>query len=171
MYELLCCKTQKRDFTRFFFLDLKIYRKVKERERQQRKEEIKTKIISKQQALLREASKHCDTRNYSSSNVIPSESSNSLDEESMVKVRIRCIPKEEDIQRRKFSKTTDRKSNEKLSQTRYNKQDAIQVAEFDGIYCKQNYSNTKSYPVSTGLKGDSKQDISKCLIKSNHLVE
>lgn len=133
------------DFIRFFFLDLKIYRKVKERERQQRKEEIKTKIISKQQVLLKEAHIYRNTANYSSSNVVPSESSNSLDDESVVKVRIRCIPKEEDVQKQKHFEAITIKSDEKLSKTKYNEEDAIRVAESDRIYCKQNYFNVKSY--------------------------
>ncbi|KYN43356.1 hypothetical protein ALC56_02082 [Trachymyrmex septentrionalis] len=154
-----------------FMKDLKIYRKVRERERQQQKEEIKTKIINKQQTLLREAYRNHDTADYSLSNIVPSESSNSLDDESVVKVRIRCISKEEDIQKQRCSKTKVMKSDEKLLQTKCNKQDAIEVAESNKIYCEQNYSNTKSYPVIKSSKSETKQDISKCLTKNSHLAE
>ncbi|KYQ55654.1 hypothetical protein ALC60_05405 [Trachymyrmex zeteki] len=154
-----------------FMKDLKIYRKVRERERQQQREEIKTKIINKQQALLREAYKHHDTADYSLSNIVPSESSNSLDDESVVKVRIRCISKEEDVQKQRCSKANVIKSDEKLSQRRCNQQDAIEVAESNRIYCERNYSNTKSYPVIKSSKSETKQDISKCLTKNSHLVE
>lgn len=160
------------DFIRFFFLDLKIYRKIKERERQQRKEEIKTKIINKQQALLKEAYRHCNTASYSSNNVIPCESSNSFDNESVVKVRIRYIPKEENVQKQKHSKVTSKvtKSDEKLSKTKYD-EDIIRVAESDRIYCEQNYFNIKSYPIIRGSKCESKQNDSKCLTKNSHLAE
>ncbi|XP_011158268.1 uncharacterized protein LOC105194852 [Solenopsis invicta] len=155
-----------------FMKDLKIYRKVKEREKQQRKEEIKTKIISKQQALLKEAykHKHASTADCSSNNSISSKSSNSLDDESVVKVRIRCIPKEVNVEKHECLRTTVMKSDEKLSKTSYDKEN-VQEAEFDGI-CEQVYSNTKSYPVR-GLKetNESKQNISKCLVKSSHLPE
>lgn len=150
---------------------MKIYRKVKEREKQQRKEEIKTKIINKQQTLLREAYKHHDATDHSSSNVGPSESSNSLDDESVVKVQIRCIPKEEDVQKQKCSKATVIKFDEKLSQTKYNARDADEAAESNRIYYQQNYSNTKSYPVITSSKDESKRDISRCLVKNSHLIE
>ncbi|XP_024878231.1 uncharacterized protein LOC112458702 [Temnothorax curvispinosus] len=154
-----------------FMKDLKIYRKVKERERQQRKEEIKTKIISKQQALLKEVYRHRNTADCSSSNIIPSESSNSLDDESVVKVRIRCIPKEEDVQKQKRSKATAIKSDEKVSKAKYDEEDAIQVAESDRIHCERNYFNTKSCPVIRSSNNESKQNISKCLVKNDRLTE
>ncbi|KYN14504.1 hypothetical protein ALC57_13291 [Trachymyrmex cornetzi] len=154
-----------------FMKDLKIYRKVRKRERQQQKEEIKTKIINKcarlhkQQTLLREAYRHHDTADYSLSNIVPSESSNSLDDESVVKVgkRIRCISKEEDVQKQRCSKANVIKSDEKLSETKCNKQNAIEIAESNRIYCEQNYSHTKSYPVIKNSKSETKQDIFKCL--------
>lgn len=149
---------------------MKIYKKIKERERQQRKEELKTKIIGKQQTLLKETYKHHNIVDYSTSNIIPSESSNSLDNESVVKVRIRCISKEEDIQKRKRSEATVIKSDEKLSKTKYNEKDTIQIAESDRIHCEQNYFNTTSYPI-IGNSKESKQNISKYLIKNSHLAE
>lgn len=142
---------------------------MKERERQQRKEEMKTKIISKQQALLKETYKHDDIADYFSNNVLPSESSNSLDDESMVKVRITYLP-QEDVQKQKRSKATVMKSDEKLSKTKYDKEDAIQIAESDRIRCEQNYFNTKSYPDIKSSK-ESNQNISKHLVKNIHLVE
>jgi len=143
-----------------------MYRKVKERERQQRKEEIKTKIINKQQALLREVYRHHDTTDCSLNNIVPSESSNSFDDESVIKVRIRCIPKT-DIQ--KCSKSAI-KSDEKLVQTKYNDQYAIEVVKSNGIYCEQNYSNTKPYPIKNS-KDESKQDSSVIFSKNDHLAE
>ncbi|XP_011881068.1 PREDICTED: uncharacterized protein LOC105569319 [Vollenhovia emeryi] len=140
-----------------FMKDLKIYRKVKEREKQQRKEEIKTKIINKQQALLKEAYKH------SSSNIISSESSNSLGDESVVKVKIRCIPKEEEksVEKAKHCKTTMIKSDEKLS--KYDKENAIQVDE--------TYFNAKPYPVIKDSRDESKQNLSKCLMRNDASAE
>ncbi|XP_012543574.1 hydrolethalus syndrome protein 1 homolog [Monomorium pharaonis] len=151
-----------------FMKDLKIYRKVKEREKQQRKEEIKTKIIGKQQTLFKEDYKEHVNIDYPSSNIIHSESSNSLDNESVVKVKIRYIPKEEDVQKQKCSKAAMIKSNEKLS--KYNKENVIQEAESVGVCFEQNYSN-KFYPVIKGLESESKQNISKYLIKNSCLVE
>ncbi|XP_011642494.1 uncharacterized protein LOC105430573 [Pogonomyrmex barbatus] len=144
-----------------FMKDLKIYRKIKERERQQRKEEIKTKIINKQQALFKE------THNieYSSNNIVASESSNSLDDESVVKVRVRCLPKK-DIQNRKHFITAPTKSDEK-SKIEYDKEDFVQIAEYDST-CEQNYFNTK-YSIRDSKHG--KQNISKCLVKNSHLDE
>lgn len=152
---------------------MKIYKKIKERERQQRKEELKTKIIGKQQILLKETCKHRNIVDYSSSNIIPSESSNSLDNESVVKVRIRCISKEENVQKRKCSEATAIKSDDdKLSKTKYDEKSTIQITESDRIHCEQNYFNTTSDPIiGSQLSKESKQNISKYLIKNSHLAE
>lgn len=126
------------------------------------------KIISKQ-ALLKEAYRLHNTGDYSSNN-IPSESPNSLNDESVVKVRIRCIPKEDDVQKQKYSKTTVIKSDEKLSRTKYDKEDTSQLIESDKIYCAQNYFNTKSYPIVKNSRDESKQNISN-LVKNSHSAE
>ncbi|XP_050462576.1 uncharacterized protein LOC126857312 [Cataglyphis hispanica] len=148
-----------------FMKDLKIYRKIKERERQQRKEEIKTKIISKQQALIKEAHGHQNT-DYSVINIVPSESSNSFDDESLIKVKIKCIPKE-DIQ--KYIKANVIKSDEKLSTIKYHKEDA-QVVESDKPCCKQNYFNTKPSIIKCS-KSESRQNASKSSAKDSYLME
>ncbi|XP_012234004.1 uncharacterized protein Hyls1 [Linepithema humile] len=151
-----------------FMKDLKIYRKIKEREKQQRKEEIKTKIISKQQAVIKEVYGHQNT-DYSLTNIVPSESSNSLDNEPLVKVRIRCIPKEEDIQKRKHPKATVMSLDERPSTTNYKKD--IQIAESDRIYFEQNRVKAKSYSNIGSSKSKDRQDVSKCPVKSNYLTE
>ncbi|KAL0100332.1 hypothetical protein PUN28_019593 [Cardiocondyla obscurior] len=146
-----------------FMKDLKIYRKVKEREKQQRKEEIKTKIIDKHEALLNEAYRYCNIRNYSSSNNIPSESSNSFENES-IKVRIRCIPKEDVNQ--KHSKVTTIESDKKLS-TQYSEKDTE-----PRIQSKQNYADA-NYPIIKSSKDSDKQIDTKCLaqehVASSHI--
>ncbi|XP_078037206.1 uncharacterized protein LOC144470182 isoform X2 [Augochlora pura] len=74
-----------------FMKDLKIYRKVKELERQQRKEEIAKKIIDKQQSdmkrILREQGKHLS----SVINSVSTNSSNSIDDNSIVKIKVHCV--------------------------------------------------------------------------------
>ncbi|XP_029169570.1 uncharacterized protein LOC114939420 [Nylanderia fulva] len=145
-----------------FMKDLKIYRKIKERERQQRKEEIKTKIISKQQALIKEVHGHRNT-DCSSVNIVPFESSNSFDDESLIKVRIKCIPKE-DIQ--KDTEAAVIKLDNKKSTVKYKD---VQVVESDRT-CKRNYFNTTS-PIIRCSKSESTQNVSKYLAKDNYLME
>lgn len=146
---------------------MKIYRKIKEREKQQQKEEIKTKIINKQQALIKEAHGYQNI-DYSLINV-PSELSNSNDNESLIKVRIKCIPniskkerypktKEKDIQ--KHTTATVIKSDEILSTIKY-KED-VQVVESDKICCKQDYFNIKPFPIIRCSKNENKQNVFKC---------
>ena len=146
-----------------FMKDLKIYRKIKERERQQRKEEIKTKIISKQQALIKEAHGHQNT-DYSLINIVPSETSNSFDDESLVKVRIKCIPKE-DI--KKHAKASAIKLDEKVSTIKYKD---VQVVESDRTCCKQNYFNSKP-PIIKCSKSKNRQNVSKHLATDSYLTE
>lgn len=131
---------------------------------------MKTKIIGKQQTLARETFRRHNNVDYSSSNIVPSESSNSPDNKSVVKVRIRYIPKEENVQKRKGSEATVIKSDEKLLKTKYDEEDIIQIAESDRIHCEQNFFNPTSRPVIRNSK-ESKQNISKYLIKNSHLAE
>lgn len=156
-----------------FMKDLKIYRKIKEREKQQRKEEIKTKIISKQQTLIKEASHRQQDIDYSLINV-PSESSNSNDDESLIRVMIKCIPKisEEEIQKDvpKHTTTTAIKSNEKLSTIKYHKED-VQAVESDRICCKQDCINVKPFPIIRSSKNESRQNVSKYLTRDDYLTE
>lgn len=152
---------------------MKIYRKIKEREKQQRKEEIKTKIISKQQTLIKEASHRQQDTDYSLINV-PSESSNSNDDESLIRVMIKCIPKisEEEIQKDvpKHTTTTAIKSNEKLSTIKYHKED-VQAVESDRICCKQDCINVKPFPIIRSSKNESRQNVSKYLTRDDYLTE
>ncbi|XP_032680423.1 hydrolethalus syndrome protein 1 homolog isoform X2 [Odontomachus brunneus] len=141
-----------------FMKDLKIYRKIKEREKQQRREEMKAKIINKQQALVKEAQGHLNT-DYHSNNIAPSESSNSFDNESLVKLRIRCIPREKDMQYQKHFEETVIKLNEELTTTSH-KKDVTQKS--DRIYHQDHFKHPQS---------KSKQNMSKYLVKESHLTE
>lgn len=158
----------------FYFLDLKIYRKIKEREKQQRKEEIKTKIISKQQALIKEAHEYQNI-DFSLINV-PSESSNSNDDESLVKVRIKCIPKvskkeiQKDINKQKHTTATVIKSDEKLSTIKYCKED-IQIVKSDKICCKQDYSNIKPFPIIRCTENENRRNVFKYLTADDYLTK
>lgn len=150
----------------FYFLDLKIYRKIKDREKQQRKEEIKTKIISKQQAVIKEAYVQQNT-DYSLNN-IPSKFSNSLDDKAVVKLRIRCIPKEEDFQRQKHPEATVM-SLDKRPSTKYKKD--IQIAESDKIYFEQDRVKSKSCSNIRSCESKNRPNVSKYPVKSDHLTE
>ncbi|EZA53392.1 hypothetical protein DMN91_004950 [Ooceraea biroi] len=149
-----------------FMKDLKTYRKIKERERQQRREEIKAKIISKQQAVIREAQEHRDG-DCSSTNVVSSEFLNSFNNESLVKVRIRCISKE-DEEVRKHIRTAAAQSDDKPS-AGHHKKDVTQVAESDRIHCRQHHLDDRCYPVSRS-KTESRQNVPHSA-KSSHLTE
>ncbi|XP_078037204.1 uncharacterized protein LOC144470182 isoform X1 [Augochlora pura] len=102
-----------------FMKDLKIYRKVKELERQQRKEEIAKKIIDKQQSdmkrILREQGKHLS----SVINSVSTNSSNSIDDNSIVKIKVHCV------------------SNDKENREHVNSEDSH-------LGMKQNYNYTRS---------------------------
>lgn len=67
-----------------------MYRKVKDREKQQRKEEITRKIIEKQQSdiktILREQRKFSSVENY-----VTTDSSNSYVDSPIVKVKVQCV--------------------------------------------------------------------------------
>nr|XP_012152793.1 PREDICTED: hydrolethalus syndrome protein 1 homolog isoform X2 [Megachile rotundata] len=73
-----------------FMKDLKLYRKIKEHERQQRKEEIKKKIMDKQQSMIKEILREHKTHNYSIENTISTNSSSSYVDNSLVKINIKC---------------------------------------------------------------------------------
>ncbi|XP_014478101.1 PREDICTED: uncharacterized protein LOC106746250 [Dinoponera quadriceps] len=150
-----------------FMKDLKIYRKIKEREKQQRREEMKAKIISKQQALIKEAHGHQNT-DYPSNNITPSESSNSFDNESLIKLRIRCIPKEKDMQFQKHSKETILKLDKELTATKCHKDDVIQ--ESDRIYREPDRFDAKSYLIKHP-QSESRRNVSKYLTKDSHSTD
>ncbi|XP_035732909.1 uncharacterized protein LOC118446389 [Vespa mandarinia] len=74
-----------------FMKDLKIYKKIKEHERQQHKEEIRKKIMRKQQQMFHEIlSEHIKELSEQTNN------SSNFDNESLVKVEIKCIPKDKE---------------------------------------------------------------------------
>ncbi|XP_020299463.1 mental retardation GTPase activating protein homolog 4-like [Pseudomyrmex gracilis] len=140
-----------------FMKDLKIYRKIKEREKQQRKEEIKTKVINSQQALIKETLGH---RKINSA--VPSESSNSHDSEPLVKIRIRCLSDshEEDAQTQKCFKTTAIKSSRKQQSQ---KKDS-HISEPDRVNCER-------LNVGPSDNLQSRQTVSKNVVKSSHATE
>jgi hypothetical protein len=146
---------------------LKTYRKIKEHEKQQRKEEIKARIINKQQAVIKDAQEHHD-RDYSSNSAVSSELLNSFNDESLVKVRIRCISKEDeqkktDEEKQKHIKVTAARSNDKLSRTKYNKENVAQVAESDKIH----YKHYDKLPSGRQPRNENKQNASQ-LAKNSH---
>ncbi|XP_033204191.2 uncharacterized protein LOC117238115 isoform X1 [Bombus vosnesenskii] len=69
-----------------FMKDLKLYRKIKDRERQQKREEIKRKIIDKQKNMIQEILTEQKTEFHSVENTISTNSSNSYFDDTIVKV-------------------------------------------------------------------------------------
>lgn len=134
---------------------------------------MRAKIIGKQQALIKEAYR-CQKKEHSLNNTVPSESSNSFDNESLVKVKIRCIPKEKDEQSQKHSKVTVLKTDEispPITTTKYHKEDISRVPETDRIYSKQSHFNAKSYPINRRPKSESRQNVPKCSLKDDYSAE
>lgn len=79
--------------------DLKMHRKIKERERQQWKENTKKKILSKQECMLNELLR--DTIACEQSNSLGSKhaSIDSLQQDdSLVRIRVRCVSDDEDTE-------------------------------------------------------------------------
>lgn len=139
------------------YSDLKIYRKIKEREKQQRKEEIKTKLTNTQRALIKEALGHRKT-----STVCLSESNSYDSSEPLVKIRIKCLSKEEDVQTEKCSKTTVTKS---IQKQQHQKKDDTHISELDRV--DYEHLNARSYSDIS----KSKQTISKSAVRSSHVTE
>lgn len=82
--------------------DLKIYKKIKEQERQQHKEEIRKRIMRKQQQMFQEIlSEHINELTERTNNTI---NFSNYDDESLVKVKIKCIPKDKENQPQRYSK-------------------------------------------------------------------
>nr|XP_046473709.1 uncharacterized protein LOC124214957 isoform X1 [Neodiprion pinetum] len=85
-----------------FMKDLKMHRKIRERERQQWKEDTKKKILLRQQQLYREVLREHKTEtgclNSRTESTISSESSTFHDDSSckLVTVKIRCFPKDKE---------------------------------------------------------------------------
>ncbi|XP_066583135.1 centriolar and ciliogenesis-associated protein hyls-1 [Prorops nasuta] len=80
-----------------FIKDLKTYRKIKERERQEWKDEAKKKILSANQCDIKDIinviGKECS---WNSEYTGTSDFSNNCDETSLIEVNIQCIPKKEE---------------------------------------------------------------------------
>nr|XP_031845565.1 uncharacterized protein LOC116432596 [Nomia melanderi] len=74
-----------------FMKDLKLYRKVKEREKQQRKEEITKKIIEKQQSDIKRILREQRKQFSSAENYVTTDSSNSYVDSPIVKVKVQCV--------------------------------------------------------------------------------
>ncbi|XP_053979998.1 centriolar and ciliogenesis-associated protein HYLS1-like [Hylaeus volcanicus] len=74
-----------------FMKDLKLYRKIKEREKQQRKEQIKQKIIDKQKNDIKEILRERKKEFQSTENTISTDTSNSYNNEPLVKVKVKCL--------------------------------------------------------------------------------
>lgn len=82
--------------------DLKIYKKIREHERQQHKEEIRKKIMRKQQQMVQEIL--CEHINELSERINNTINSSNYDDESLVKVKIKCIPKDKENQPQRYAK-------------------------------------------------------------------
>ncbi|CAL7934566.1 unnamed protein product [Xylocopa violacea] len=74
-----------------FMKDLKLYRKIKDRERQQRKEEIKKKILDKQKNMIKEILREQRTELHSIENTVSTNSSSSYVDSSLLKVKVKCL--------------------------------------------------------------------------------
>ncbi|XP_076655914.1 uncharacterized protein LOC143360700 [Halictus rubicundus] len=72
-----------------FMKDLKMYRKVKELERQQKKEELARKIIDKQQNDIRRILRE-QRRQFSADNV-STDSSTSVNDNPIVQIKVHCV--------------------------------------------------------------------------------
>ena len=74
-----------------FMKDLKLYRKVKDREKQQRKEEIRRKIIEKQQNVIKEVLREQRREFRYTENTVSTDTSNSYTDHSLVRVKVKCV--------------------------------------------------------------------------------
>ncbi|KAI4502232.1 hypothetical protein M0802_002914 [Mischocyttarus mexicanus] len=83
-----------------FMKDLKIYKKIKEHEKEQHKEEIRKKILSKQQQMIHEilSERSKELNGVTNNNSI----SSNYENESLVKVKIKYIPKDKENQPQKY---------------------------------------------------------------------
>ncbi|XP_076174846.1 uncharacterized protein LOC143150457 [Ptiloglossa arizonensis] len=79
-----------------FMKDLKLYRKIKERDRQQRKEQIKQKIIGKQQNDIKEILREQRKEFCSMENTPSTDTSNSFGDNPLIKVKVKCLSKDKE---------------------------------------------------------------------------
>lgn len=126
-----------------FMKDLKIYKKIKEHERQQHKEEIRKKILRKQQQMVHEIisehSKELSARTNDDSN------SSNLDNDSLVKVKIKCIPKDPENLHKEYIKAENNVLSEeepKLIKIKHKKRDFAQGLNLN----KGNYDHVNTKP-------------------------
>lgn len=71
-----------------FMKDLKLYKKIKDREKEQKKEEIKKKIINKQKDMIEEILREQKTELRSFENTVSTNSSSSYFDDTIVKVKV-----------------------------------------------------------------------------------
>ncbi|KAL2744526.1 hydrolethalus syndrome protein 1 isoform X1 [Vespula maculifrons] len=148
-----------------FMKDLKIYKKIKEHERQQHKEEIRKKIMKKQQHMFHEIlSEHFKELSEQTNN---NSNSSNFDNESLVKVKIKCIPKnKENLQQRYIKEQFDIPLREpsNLVKNKYKKVNLIE----DSCLNRKDYNCIDSKPHSTVLrsKSDNQSFVSSCSMQN-----
>ncbi|KOC69064.1 hypothetical protein WH47_09621 [Habropoda laboriosa] len=103
-----------------FMKDLKLYRKMKDRERQQRKEEIKKKILDKQQNMIREILREQNAELHSVENTITSNSSNSYINDSLVKVKVKCLSSDKENRNFISSEESYTNTRQKVDMSKFN---------------------------------------------------
>lgn len=143
---------------------------MKDHEKQQRREEMRTKIISKQQTLIKEVYEYQKKGHSSlSNNSIPSKSPNSFNNESLVKVKIKCIPKKKVEQNQKHSSKVTVITTDEKSITSNFKEDVSRIPENDRIDFGQDQFNAKSYPINRHLENETRPN--KYLLRDNCVTE
>lgn len=145
--------------------DLKIYKKIKEHERQQHKEEIRKKIMKKQQHMFHEIlSEHFKELSEQTNN---NSNSSNFDNESLVKVKIKCIPKnKENLQQRYIKEQFDIPLREPSNLVK-NKYKKVNLVE-DSCLNRKDYNCIDSKPHSTVLrsKSDNQSFVSSCSMQN-----
>lgn len=117
--------------------------------------------------MIKESRGH-SSADYSLNKIASSESSNSFDE-SLVKLRIKCVPKNKDVQYQDYSEQPVIKLDKKLTTTtRCHKEDDTQKS--DGTYHKHNCFNTESHLIKHS-QSKSRQNVSRCLTKDSHFTD
>ncbi|KAG6798899.1 hypothetical protein HZU73_05702 [Apis mellifera caucasica] len=144
-----------------FMKDLKLYRKIKDRERQQKKEEIKRKIINKQKNMIKEILREQKTEFHSVENTVSTNSSSSYIDDTIVKVKLTKLSCDKENRNSINSK-------ENYANTRH-KMDIIQSKSMK----TQNHSNIKSNIVSDNEDDrfyvKNKNNYEECLKKDFHI--
>ncbi|XP_015181086.1 PREDICTED: uncharacterized protein LOC107068819 [Polistes dominula] len=153
-----------------FMKDLKIYKKIKEYEKEQHKEEIRKKILKKQQQMIHEIlSEQSKELNDVTNN---NSTSSNFENESLVKIKIKCIPKDKENQPEKYLKeeivTPVRgQSNSVKSKHRYirYKENLIEDSRSNkNDYNSINYKSQSS--VQQQSKNDTQSSVTSCSIQN-----